>query len=394
MKILRPLAVQMLLAAITVALLVGADRVTGRLVPALVLGRQLYPPGSKITVRTPEFTYTARINGEGFRDRDFGAPEAGRLRVIAIGDSFTFGWGVSIKNTWVKRLERELGSRGMAIEIANLGKPGSGPAEYAAVAQAAVGVLRPNLLLIAVQQTDDLQQAILDPVFLGLLKGLAHATLATRVEGLLRRAFPNFLLLLSGETVESPNWESTVERILASASDGERKNFGKLDPEVQHLFLDGALNPGLLVLTLKAPDYYVEIADPAAPRVVQRQHAMVEELEAIKHAAASANARVIVVSVPNRVYVSESDVANVKRLGFETRPGIADWSQPDDVIRQVAARAGLRSIFVTDNFRRACRQKRCYFTFDDHLNDTGHQVFADLVAGALEGVLRDSKGLP
>jgi lysophospholipase L1-like esterase len=392
MTVFRTVLMQILILAITLIALVIADRVTGRLVPALKLARQLYPPHSEITMKTPEFTYTAHVNGQGFRDREFGSPRAGRIRAVAIGDSFTFGWGVPVESSWVKRLELGLGKRGEAIEIANLGKPGSGPVEYAAVAQVAAAVLRPGLVMVALQQTDDLQQAVMDPVFLGLLKQLGRATLATRIDGLLRRAFPNFLLLLSSNTVETVRWRSTVERILALVSDIERRRFERLDPEVRRLFQDGALNPGLLVLAVKAPTYYAEMTDPAAPRMRERLDAIVTQLESIKHAASRIGAQAIVISVPNRAYVSDADLANVRRLGFETRPGMADWTGPDDAIREVATRAGLRSIIVTDGFREACRAKPCYFAFDDHFNENGHQVYAELVASALDDMMHSKEG--
>jgi len=391
MKIVRLVSLQVLLLLIVAALLVGADRLTGRLMPSLRLAKQLFPPNSVAVTRTPEFNFTAHINGAGFRDRDFGAPKPGLIRAIAIGDSFTYGWGVPLKNTWVKRLELGLRAQGVPIEIADLGKPGSGPAQYAAVAQAATPVLRPRYVLVALQQTDDLQQAVPDPVFVGLLKGLGHATLATRAEGLLRRAFPNFIILLSRGSVEHVKWGPTVARIMALLTDSERRRFEDLDPEVRHMFLSGELNPGLLVIAAKSPRYYVKMTDPSTPHMRERIRAMTAQLEFIKRAARQVGADVIVVSVPNRGYVSKEDLANVKRLGFETRDGMEDWTSPDDAIREVAARAGLRAIFVTDGFRRACRKVRCYFTFDDHLNETGHRIYAQLLTGALYNLLHTPK---
>lgn len=391
MKLVRKLAFQLFLLAAAFLLLAGADFLTGRFVPELKLARQLFPPRSEITMNTPEFAFTARINWQGFRDREFGTPSTDRIRALAIGDSFTFGWGVPIEGTWVKRLERGLETRGKAIEIANLGKPGTGPIEYAAVATIAAPLLHPNLVLVALQQTDDLQQAVPDPVFLGLLKGLERETVVTRVKSFWQQAFPNFLLLFSGKRVESAGWGFAVARILEIFSDSERDRFQRLDPEVRRMFLNGQLNPGLLAVATKVPGYFVEPADLTSQRMRERIDALASQLQTIKQAATKVNAQAVVLSVPNRAYVSAADIANVRRLGFETRPGFADWSVPDDVFRDVAARVGVRVITVTDAFRQACRVERCYYQFDDHFNDAGHRIFAELLTNPLAELLRQPK---
>ena len=66
------------------------------------------------------------INSLGFRDREFSAekPE-GELRILAIGDSFTFGSGVQLEDTWPQLLEsllREQTER--PVEVINAGYAG------------------------------------------------------------------------------------------------------------------------------------------------------------------------------------------------------------------------------------------------------------------------------
>src|ERR1035437_6914844 len=53
----------------------------------------IWGPYSLVEHRTDEFSYQARINNLGFRDRDFPVRRSGAKRVIALGDSFTYGWG-------------------------------------------------------------------------------------------------------------------------------------------------------------------------------------------------------------------------------------------------------------------------------------------------------------
>ena len=141
-------------------LLAGADRLVGALVsmpdetPSL-----LFPPFSHRSHSTSEFSYTISVNNLGFRDRDFHLDSQGDYRILAIGDSMTYGWGVNIDKTWPKVLERNLRDQGYNVEIANLGFPGGGPKRYAELAIRAIPLLTPDLVLIAVLQGDDLAQS-------------------------------------------------------------------------------------------------------------------------------------------------------------------------------------------------------------------------------------------
>jgi lysophospholipase L1-like esterase len=62
------------------------------------------------------------INSLGFRDREYGAviPENTK-RVILLGDSFTFGWGVSLDALFSKQVEKMLNDSGYACEVINMG---------------------------------------------------------------------------------------------------------------------------------------------------------------------------------------------------------------------------------------------------------------------------------
>jgi lysophospholipase L1-like esterase len=63
-----------------------------------------------------------RLNGLGLReDRDVAPrPPPGTCRVLAIGDAYTFGYGVRAEDAWPRRLERESGGR---LEVLNAGFP-------------------------------------------------------------------------------------------------------------------------------------------------------------------------------------------------------------------------------------------------------------------------------
>ncbi len=68
-----------------------------------------------------------RLNNHRFRDRDFSWPRTpGRCRILAVGDSFTFGDGIErVEDTWPRVTERALRAAGHDCEVYNLGVPGT-----------------------------------------------------------------------------------------------------------------------------------------------------------------------------------------------------------------------------------------------------------------------------
>jgi len=63
-----------------------------------------------------------RTNADGLRDRDYSFErKPGTTRILMLGDSLTFGWGVPAEATYSKRLERSLNAAGLAVEVINTG---------------------------------------------------------------------------------------------------------------------------------------------------------------------------------------------------------------------------------------------------------------------------------
>ncbi len=77
--------------------------------------------------RVPMGTGTATVNELGIRDGLLPQPKAHReRRLITLGDSGVFGWGVPDGQTWQEQLERLLLERfpGWRFEVVNMGVPG------------------------------------------------------------------------------------------------------------------------------------------------------------------------------------------------------------------------------------------------------------------------------
>ncbi len=94
-------------------------------------------------------------NSLGLRDREYNPTPKGK-RIIAIGDSFTFGHGVHRGKNWVKILEQNLWSHfpDDSIEVINAGYSGSSPHYYVKTLRYTVPRLNPTHVLLCIQSGD------------------------------------------------------------------------------------------------------------------------------------------------------------------------------------------------------------------------------------------------
>ncbi len=165
--ILRKLAVSVAAILITVISLEGGVRLLKPQEPDLYNGdkfMRLYPPPGEPQSLVPHIAgnYTGvpvQINSLGLRDREVAIPKPpGLFRMVAIGDSITFGFGVRLEESYPKRLEarlnagREPSSR--RVEVINAGVPATSLASYLQFLELKGARLQPDLVLIGIAFND------------------------------------------------------------------------------------------------------------------------------------------------------------------------------------------------------------------------------------------------
>lgn len=85
----------------------------------------LFTPNSEFTSESSiegEFEYVAHINSHGYRGKEFNEKKpAGMIRIMAIGDSFTFGVGSTDDETFAALIEKGIIDKGVRVEVINAG---------------------------------------------------------------------------------------------------------------------------------------------------------------------------------------------------------------------------------------------------------------------------------
>lgn len=99
-------------------------------------------------------TFRITSNSDGFRGRDVGKKSPAVLRVAAIGDSSTFGWGVDPEYTYQELLAKRLSSGLRKAEVLNFGMPGTGSRHGVAVFKHYVAPLSPDVLIVSFGAND------------------------------------------------------------------------------------------------------------------------------------------------------------------------------------------------------------------------------------------------
>ncbi len=109
----------------------------------------VFKPGTKIVVEHPDFKFEIKTNlnlpEAGFRGGTLGGPAWG----VAVGDSFTFGFGVNQENSWVALLADEI-----TQDIINLGVPGWGPQQYTRSLERFGIPMKPKVVFYGLHQND------------------------------------------------------------------------------------------------------------------------------------------------------------------------------------------------------------------------------------------------
>ncbi len=98
-----------------------------------------------------------RINRFGLRERDEITADKppGQRRVVCVGDSFTFGWGVPEQAGWVRRLEHELRGSGADVRTVNCGAAGTVCVdEYVVALQHRFHVFQPDAVVLTICLND------------------------------------------------------------------------------------------------------------------------------------------------------------------------------------------------------------------------------------------------
>lgn len=349
---LRKLVPRLLLLGFSLGLALLAAELAVRLVrpqAVMTVSRGLYQPDPPRRYRiAPGFrgTITNRVeydtevatNRLGLRGPETG-PKRG-LRVLALGDSFTFGVGAEQEETWPARLAEILGA-----EVLNAGAPGFGVPDAVAWYERYGAQLDPDIVVLAVFLANDLQDASPGQPKVAVVDGQ---------------------LVVPGETGGLRRWlyyHSHLFRLFKSSvlEGGLRTRLGLREPwAVRELRSELSMYSPNLPEELRRG---AEITEQAVTRLEGK--------------------RVLAVLIPSLPQVDPAKwQAVLAQLGLD--PAQHDPLRPNRLFRGIFERHGVPVLDLTETFRQAVGEgRRIYYPIDQHLTPEGYGLMARAVGEAL-----------
>ena len=280
--------------------------------PSNVLGYQHVPLLSDRTIR---------INSQGLRDREFSyeKPE-GVKRVLGIGDSFTFGYGVHVDDCYLKQLERDLNRNGNEWEVINAGVTGYSMWQYLAYFEHYGYRYEPDLVTIGVYLDD----------FYGDPSAEENAYSGPRHHSLKSIRLVNFsrncleLLQFRYRYLLGSRWLRSIE---------DRREY--------------ILNN----------EYHRLLSGKADHEVYKKFESRLQEFNSI---AKQHGARVLLIFIPDVVQINHPELQGV-----------------NDLLKEICLRSYVSYLDMTHHFERFEDIKKLYLLpYDAHTSPAGHQIIA------------------
>jgi lysophospholipase L1-like esterase len=328
------------------------------LVPTPVLGERFslphpelgmrYVPGAVWRFRHPEYIVEYAINEDGFREPTSPAPQPsspGRS-LLLLGDSFTFGQGVSYETTWGAIAEGLLRQRGVPLHLINAGVQGMDTRSELLLLRDLAPRYRPEAVVVGFLINDLYTNVPLDPD--------------------------------PKPETGSGDWSRVRDEVFVRA--GGARTFHLLQFARRIVTSSDAIYTRLY---LAAPDRgeFLRLPLSARPR---RQLAVTEQL--LKQLAAECralNVPLIVLSIPQQFQV-------LQRLTQGERADV-DVAFYDRYFADLGRRDGFTWVATLDALVAAEELARLYYRLDGHLSDEGHAVVAGVLADALMPVMGPSR---
>jgi hypothetical protein len=122
--------------------------------PSSTLSHELRP-NSQVRFVFNDFDVHVRTNSLGFRGPEIAQKKPiDRVRILVVGDSFTFGWGVEEGEMFGRVLESQLTAAGVPAEVISAGVPGYATDQHFIFLRERGFALDPDLVVIAVSAND------------------------------------------------------------------------------------------------------------------------------------------------------------------------------------------------------------------------------------------------
>jgi len=329
---------------------------------------------------TVEYQNSVKISSQGLRNRQVPIPKPkGTYRILALGDSFTHGLGVSDSQTWPQLLENSLKVNNQKLQVINAGQPGFGTIEEVKTCQIYAGNLQADAIILGFYSTNDLYQ------------NAAWDKSNSLIGKLTENLFPALSLIASPFNVvrnpqikpgqilkERDNWKSRAK----SWTQAHYLEFSRLDLVTKEAFINGKLNPFVVITPSVEPQFLSKMLDP-----VNLEDAINATSKLFRKLKSCTKDRpVFVLFLPSMEITSQKYLNQRRNFGYDLNEKLLKLDI-DNPLAQISKRYSFTYISLLENFRKdGC--PNCFYKLDTHLTKQGNIRVANYLRKELGGKLK------
>jgi len=347
---------------------IAADSVLGWYLGTIHYFKAMPPNFTKV-YDTSEFTVEARISSQGLRNEEVAVPKPdSTFRILAVGDSFTYGWGVDVALSWPKLLEKSLNVPGKKVEVINAGLPGAGPTDERRVCRAYKDWFEADAIILGIYRDDFYQAAARQerlPAWVAWMENTWPTVfqVAMPIIGI-SKAWEQANFGQQGVIRSSEVWRDEVAY-------GLKQNptiLLKIDPKLRQDFLHGKINPALVGRSAGDPNFLTYILDDDLANIAFS--AMDQRLERFAKRCGG-EVPVAVVFFPGPTLVSEYYLDFKKELGYVVDERLTKFDI-ETPLKGMVEKYNFTYFSILPDFRQdECLD--CFYPYDGHMTVQGNQ---------------------
>ena len=365
---------------LVVILVLLAVEVVLRLAGAYAPMGYYLPKSGALRDTQSDYDLVYRIDARGLREmpRPLLLAGAAPLRVVLVGDSFTFGQGVAAEDAMPAQLQRTLHDAGVPAEVVSLSAVGAGAPEYQALLRYRGLAPRPALVVVNVFGNDASGSQAFTPVQ-RLQRAMAHRShLAT----LLRTANRTRLLQENVRLSKDPEafWAALATACRAhAAADACAQRVAAFRTRA------GSRPNNLAAACLSDPDEVRRWVETDANGAGWAQFR--DSIRDMHRRCAAAGVPMVLGVIPDAVQVDPSHLALVRELGVQfRRDPLQGPGEFQTLVERLGRELGIPVYSPLATFREA--GAGTYFPNDLHWSPAGNRLYTDGLARTLLAVLR------
>lgn len=325
-------------------------------------------------------------NSQGFRDRERTLQRTSAApRILAVGDSFTWGAGVSYDEAFVTLVEQALQAAVPGTEVMNLGVPAWGPDEELHLLRTYGIQFNPDLVLLNVFVGNDIQNKRGDDMNRPdiLIVG-GHSYYVHRNGNWVHDVLgPDRWYLYHDMRYLIVRARAALLKVVerATGQDDRRTNAASdMPPLVSRRQYLQAIH--------ERSDIYRKVSTPFFEYHWKLTQATFSEIHQLL---SGRGIRLVIVLLPEHVQI-DRDLQEEYLAAFHQSPEDYDFLQPQRLLREWCAQNQVASLDLLQSFGSQQSPSDLYFTNDFHFSVKGHALAAATILSGLQGLLIEMGG--